>query len=265
MAPESGTITVRINGISFGYNGKNTLNDINLECAKGEFVGLIGPNGSGKTTLLRCINGVLKPKVGTIFVDGKNIDKMKIKEIARVCANVPTDAAEDLTLTVHEFVFLGRYPYVSGMWWESKDDEEIVDRAISTFKLEGLVKRKLNELSSGEQARVLLAKAVVQRPQVMLVDEPSAHLDLRYKLEVMEELRSLARSGITVITASHDLNLMSKFCDRVLMISQGKIVSFGLPADVMTEENIRDVYGVEVRIFREDDEIYAIPKRSIRK
>ncbi|HSV42413.1 MAG TPA: ABC transporter ATP-binding protein, partial [Methanomassiliicoccales archaeon] len=117
----------------------------------------------------------------------------------------------------------------------------------------------------GEQARVLLAKAVVQRPQVMLVDEPSAHLDLRYKLEVMEELRALARSGITVITASHDLNLMAKFCDRVLLIGQGKIVSFGLPVDVMTEENIRDIYGVEVRILREDDEIYAIPKRSIRQ
>ncbi len=265
MEPETKTITVQVNGISFGYNGKNTLEGIDLVCSKGEFIGLIGPNGSGKTTLLRCINGVLKPKVGTIFVEGKNIDKMKIKEIARVCANVPTDAAEDLTLTVHEFVFLGRYPYVSGMWWESKDDEEIVDKAIATFKLEHLVNRKLNELSSGEQARVLLAKAVVQRPQVMLVDEPSAHLDLRYKLEVMEELRSLARSGITVITASHDLNLMSKFCDRVLMISQGKIVSFGNPVDVMTEENIRDVYGVEVTMFRDGDEIYAIPKRSLRQ
>jgi iron complex transport system ATP-binding protein len=265
MEPETGTVNVKVSGISFGYNGKTTLDGIDLECARGEFIGLIGPNGSGKTTLLRCINGVLKPKVGTIFVEGKNIDRMKIKEIARICANVPTDAAEDLTLTVHEFVFLGRYPYVSGMWWESKDDEAIVDKAIATFKLESLVNRKLTELSSGEQARVLLAKAVVQHPQVMLVDEPSAHLDLRYKLEVMEELRSLSRSGITVITASHDLNLMSKFCDRVMMISQGKIVAFGLPADVMTEENIRNVYGVEVRIFCEEDEIYAIPKRSIRQ
>jgi iron complex transport system ATP-binding protein len=265
MEFETKAVTVKVNGITFAYNGKNTLDGIDLECAKGEFIGLIGPNGSGKTTLLRCINGVLKPKVGTIFVEGKNIDKMKIKEIARVCANVPTDAAEDLTLTVHEFVFLGRYPYVSGMWWESKDDEEIVDKAIATFKLEALVNRRLNELSSGEQARVLLAKAVVQRPQVMLVDEPSAHLDLRYKMEVMEELHALSRTGITVITASHDLNLMSRFCDRVLLIGQGKIVSFGLPGDVMTEENIREVYGVEVKVFREDDEIYAIPKRSIRQ
>jgi iron complex transport system ATP-binding protein len=265
MVPEPNEVTVKVCGISFGYNGKNTLNDINIECGRGEFIGLIGPNGSGKTTLLRCINGVLKPKVGTILVDGKNIDKMKIKEIAKVCANVPTDAAEDLALSVHEFVFLGRYPYVTGMWWESKDDEAIVANALKTFKLEALANRKLSELSSGEQSRVLLAKAVVQRPQVMLVDEPSAHLDLRYKLEVMEELRSLARSGITVITASHDLNLMAKFCDRVLMIGGGKIVSFGLPADVMTEQNIEEVYGVEVRLIREDGEIYAIPKRSIRQ
>ena len=108
--PDVTKVTVKVCGISFGYNGKNTLNDINIECKCGEFIGLIGPNGSGKTTLLRCINGVLKPKMGTILVDGKNIDKMKIKEIAKVCANVPTDAAEDLALTVHEFVFLGRYP-----------------------------------------------------------------------------------------------------------------------------------------------------------
>jgi iron complex transport system ATP-binding protein len=265
MEPEPNKVPVKVCGITFGYNGKNTLNDINIECRRGEFLGLIGPNGSGKTTLLRCINGVLKPKVGTIFVDGKNIDKMKIKEIAKICANVPTDAAEDLALTVHEFVFLGRYPYVSGMWWESKDDEQIVDDALKTFKLEALSHRKLSELSSGEQSRVLLAKAVVQRPQVMLVDEPSAHLDLRYKMEVMEELHALSRTGITVITASHDLNLMSKFCDRVMMIGQGRIVSFGLPPDVMTEQNIREVYGVEVKVFREDDEIYAIPKRSIRQ
>lgn len=264
MEPEGKRISVKVKGVTFGYTGKNTLNEIDLECASGEFIGLIGPNGSGKTTLLRCINGVLRPKMGTILVEGKDIDKMKIKEIARICANVPTDAAEDLALSVQEFVFLGRYPYVSGMWWESKDDEKIVDEALKTFKLEHLADRKLSELSSGEQARVLLAKAVVQRPQVMLVDEPSAHLDLRYKLEVMEELRSLARSGITVITASHDLNLMSKFCDRVLLIGQGKIVSYGQPADVITAENIRDIYGVEVRIIVEDDEIYAIPKRAVR-
>ena len=265
MGLEPNQVPVKVCGITFGYDGKDTLKDINIECGRGEFVGLIGPNGSGKTTLLRCINGVLKPKMGTIFVDGRNIDKMKIKEIAKLCANVPTDAAEDLALTVHEFVFLGRYPYVSGMWWESKDDEQIVEGALKTFKLEALAHRKLCELSSGEQSRVLLAKAVVQRPQVMLVDEPSAHLDLRYKMEVMEELHALSRTGITVVTASHDLNLMSKFCDRVLMISQGKIVSFGLPSEVMTEQNIREVYGVEVRVFREDDEIYAIPKRSIRQ
>jgi iron complex transport system ATP-binding protein len=265
MEPEPNKVTVKVCGISFGYNGKNTLNDIDLECKSGEFIGLIGPNGSGKTTLLRCINGVLKPKMGTILVDGKDINKMKIKEIAKVCANVPTDAAEDLALTVHEFVFLGRYPYVSGMWWESKDDEQIVEDALRTFKLEALSHRRLSELSSGEQSRVLLAKAVVQRPQVMLVDEPSAHLDLRYKLEVMEELRSLSRTGVTVIAASHDLNLMSKFCDRVLMIGQGCIVSFGSALEVITEERIRDVYGVEARVFRDGDEIYAIPKRSIRQ
>jgi iron complex transport system ATP-binding protein len=213
---------------------------------------------------MRCINGLLRPQKGVVAIDGKDIAKMKLKEIAKVCANVPAECNEDFNLTVQELVFLGRYPHVDGMWWESKRDETVVLDAIKEFHLEALVDRHLNELSSGEKARALLAKAVVQRPKVLLADEPSAHLDLRYKLEIMENLRNLSRQGVTVVTASHDMNLTSKYCDRVIMLGSGKIVASGTPSEVITEERIRDIYQVEVSVFRDGDEIFAIPRRAVR-
>ncbi|MEI6795890.1 MAG: ABC transporter ATP-binding protein [Methanomassiliicoccales archaeon] len=260
----SAEVTLRIDDVVFGYEAGETLKGITIEAKKGQFIGLIGPNGAGKSTLLKCINGALKPKKGTIFMDGKNVASMKQKEIARICANVPADCADDLSLNVHEYIFLGRYPFVEGMWWESRKDEEIVQRAIATFKLEKFAHRKLTELSSGERTRVLLAKALVQEPKVMLVDEPSAHLDLRYQLEIMENLRDLAVSGVTVIAASHDLNLTSRYCDLVIVLGGGKIVAAGKAADIITPELVRDVYHVEAVIHRDGDEIYAIPKRAIR-
>jgi iron complex transport system ATP-binding protein len=263
MSPEA-AVTIKVEGVSFSYGGKETLSDINFEARAGEFIGLIGPNGSGKTTLMRCINGLLRPSKGTIYMEGRSTSGMKIKDIARICANVPADCNEDFSLTVQELVFLGRYPHVNSMWWESRQDETVVAEAIKKFRLEGLINRRLNELSSGEKARALLAKAVVQQPKILLADEPSAHLDLRYQLEVMETLWDLSRQGVTVLTASHDMNLTSKFCDRVVMLNAGRTVATGRPVDVITAERIRDVYGVEVSVFREGDEIFSIPRRSIR-
>jgi iron complex transport system ATP-binding protein len=263
MSPEA-TSMIKVEGVTFSYGGKETLSEINFEAMTGEFIGLIGPNGSGKTTLMRCINGLLRPSKGTIYMEGKSTAGMKIKDIAKICANVPADCNEDFSLTVQELVFLGRYPHVNSMWWESKQDETVVAEAIRKFRLEGLVNRRLNELSSGEKARALLAKAVVQQPSILLADEPSAHLDLRYQLEVMETLWDLSRQGVTVLTASHDMNLTSKFCDRVVMLNAGRTVAMGRPADVITAERIRDVYSVEVSVFREGDEIFTIPRKSIR-
>ncbi|OPY32399.1 MAG: Cobalamin import ATP-binding protein BtuD [Methanomassiliicoccales archaeon PtaU1.Bin124] len=261
MAPDA---MVTISDVHFTYGGKETLKGITFDARAGEFIGLIGPNGSGKTTLMRCINSMLRPQKGTIIVDGKDVSKLKVKEVARICANVPADCNEDFNLSVQELVFLGRYPHVDGMWWESKRDESVVKETMHKFELDNLAGRKLSELSSGEKARALLAKAVVQAPKVLLADEPSAHLDLRYQLEVMERLRELSRQGVCVITVSHDMNLTSKYCDRVLMLDQGNIAAMGRPSEVITAERIRDVYGVEVSVFRDGDEIFAIPRKAIR-
>lgn len=263
--PDDSQVLIKIEGVQFAYNGSDVLRSVEFEGNPGEFIGLIGPNGSGKSTLMRCINGILKPKTGVIQMDGKDLNLMKIDEIAKVCANVPTEFSEDFHMSVQELVFLGRYPFAQGLWWDSSQDEEMVVEAMKKFGVLHLKDRKFSELSSGEMQRVLLAKAVVQCPKVMLVDEPSAHLDLKYKLEVMEHLRDLLKGQITIVVASHDLNLLAKYCDKVMILSKGKIVAFGRPEEVITAEMIEQVYGVEAVILRDGNDIFAIPKRTRRK
>jgi len=258
-------VSIKIEGVQFGYNGTEVLRGVEFEGNRGEFIGLIGPNGSGKSTLLRLINGILRPKVGTIMMEGKDLTKMKIEEIAKVCANVPTEFSEDFNMSVQELVFLGRYPFAKGLWWDNREDEGMVIEAMEKFGVYHLKDRKFSELSSGEAQRVLLAKAVVQGPRVMLVDEPSAHLDLKYKLEIMEHLRDMLSGNVTIVIASHDLNLLAKYCDKVMILSKGKIVAFGKPEDVITSQMVEQVYGVEVVIIKDGDDIYAIPRRTRRK
>ncbi len=258
-------VTVRADKISFGYTSKGTLRGIDIRANKGEFIGLMGPNGSGKTTLMRCLNRLLSIQDGSIYLINKDVKKMTMMDIARVCTTIPANVPDDFSLYVRDFVALGRTPYITSLWWERDEDERLVDEALEEFGIADYSKRRLTELSSGEKARVLLAKGVVQQPKVMLVDEPSAHLDLKYKLQVMESLRALARSGITVITASHDINLLTKYCDKIILLSKGEIVDFGTPSEVVTEDVIREVYGVEVSIIKKDDVIFILPLRPAKE
>lgn len=250
---------LKLNNVAFSYGLKKNLDNINVSAGKGEFIGLMGPNGSGKTTLMRCISGLLRIQGGKIFIEGSDLNQMKIQEIARVCATIPADVPDDFHLSVKEYVALGRYPFITNFWWEGEEDEKIVNAALREFGVAHLGDRRLNEISSGEKARVLLAKGVTQKPRLMLVDEPSAHLDLKYKLQVMESLRGLARKGVTVITASHDINLLSKYCDRVILLSKGNIISMGKPCDIINEASIRDVYEVDVDLVRKGDEVFVLP------
>ncbi|NLI73528.1 MAG: ABC transporter ATP-binding protein [Euryarchaeota archaeon] len=259
------TISLEIDGIRFGYNGSDLLNDVQFTAQSGELIGLIGPNGSGKSTLLRLINGILKPRLGTIMMEGHELDKLKVDEIARICANVPTEFSEDFNLSVQELVALGRYPFSKNLWWDTSEDENLVMEAMKKYGVYDLRERRFSELSSGEGQRVLLAKAMVQCPRVMLVDEPSAHLDLRYKLEVMEHLREMLSENVTIVIASHDLNLLAKYCDKVMILSKGKIVAMGTPEEVITPEIVAEVYGVDVIIIKDGDGIFAIPRKTRRE
>jgi len=199
---------------------------------------------------------------GSIFVDGSDIGSMKPAEVAKLVASVPAEAGQTFGTTVMDMVMLGRYPYVDRVWWETREDEAKVREALRAFGLDSLRKKQVSLCSSGERQRALIAKAYVQEPRLMLVDEPTSHLDMKYKLDVMEYLQSMARTDMTVMVAEHDISLMARYCDTCIIMKQGEIVTIGDPKKVIDADLIRDVYEVDARVgLDEDGEIYVLPKR----
>ncbi|NLL95006.1 MAG: ABC transporter ATP-binding protein [Thermoplasmatales archaeon] len=256
VSPET---VLRVHNLVFGYTEKNTLEGVDIDAKKGEFVALVGPNGSGKTTMMRCINKILRQREGTVEITGKDTKGLTLDEISRLCTTVPATTPLGFSLSTKEFVTLGRSPYAKTWMWESDEDVEIVEKAMWDFGILHFSERRLDELSSGERARALLAKGVVQQPKLMMVDEPSAHLDIKYKIQVMQMLKSLAENGITVLMASHDINLVTAYCDKVLLLHGGRIVDYGTPAEVVTEESMKKVFDIDVRIIRESGVPYILP------
>ncbi len=253
--------------INVMYENFHALHDIVLSVKAGELVGVIGPNGCGKSTLLRSINGLLKIESGELTVNGLDVRKVSLEEMAKTCSNIPTEFPPDFNLSVYEVVMLGRYPHRKSMWWETDEDEAIVRNAIRMFGMEHLSGRDISQLSSGERQRTLIAKAYVQQPKIMLVDEPTAHLDIRYTLEVMQYFKDLIRNekDMAIVIAAHDLNTVAKYCDRIIMIKEGRIVANGTPEEVVTEKNIREVYGVVSDIIVHDGRIVMIAKYPVAK
>ena len=256
---------LRIENLRISFGDFEALHGINLSLPKGKLIGLIGPNGCGKSTMMKCISKLHTNWTGTISIDGACTDNMKALEIAKMVANVPAEPGPLFGTTVMELVMLGRYPFVNKVWWESPDDEKIVREALKTFGLDHLRRKSVALCSSGEKQRALIAKAYVQEPKLMLVDEPTSHLDMKYKLEVMEYLQNMARKDMTVLVAEHDISLMARYCDICVIMKKGSIVTIGDPKKVITEDLIRQVYEVDARVGLDvDGEIYVLPKRYIK-
>jgi iron complex transport system ATP-binding protein len=198
-------------------------------------------------------------------VDGDDIGSMKPSEVSKLVASVPAEAGQTFGMTVMDMVMLGRYPFVDRIWWETKEDENVVRQALRTFGIDHLRRHPVSMLSSGERQRALIAKAYVQQPKLMLVDEPTSHLDMKYKLDVMEYLLSMSRKDMTVLVAEHDISLMARYCDICVIMKKGEIMTIGDPKKVITEDLIREVYEVDARVgLDQDGEIYVLPKRFIR-
>jgi len=252
-------------GINVMYEDFHALHDILLSVKAGELIGIIGPNGCGKSTLLRSINGLLKIESGELEVNGLDVRKVSLEEMAKICSNIPTEFPPDFNLSVYEVVMLGRYPHRKSMWWETPEDEAVVKNALEMFGIDHLWKRDITQLSSGERQRTLIAKAYVQQPMIMLVDEPTAHLDIRYTLEVMQYFRDLIKreKDIAIMIAAHDLNTVAKYCDRIIMMKKGRIMAWGTPEEVVTEKNIRDVYNVAADVIKHDGGIVMIAKHPL--
>jgi len=247
-------------------DGYHAVRGVSYKIGTGLLVGLIGPNGCGKSTMMKCINRLHDISEGDVLIDGESVKGKTPSEIAKIVANVPAELKASFGLTVYETVILGRYPYLKNMWWESPEDESFVVDALKKFGVYHLRDRPLSMLSSGERQRVLIAKAYVQQPRLMLVDEPTSHLDMKYKLDVMEYLSAMVKKDMTILVAEHDISLMARYCDLCIIMKKGEIVAIGEPKEVITPELIEDVYEVSASVgLDKDGELFVLPKRYKRE
>ncbi len=242
---------LEMRNLSAGYGGHPVVKDVNVTIPDGDFVGVIGPNGSGKTTLLRVVSKVVTPSDGAVLLDGEDIRHMNYKAVARKVAVVTNLRETGLRMSVEEFVLLGRIPHRDGMriMETAADVKAAHDAMVETDTLR-LRSRLVDNLSSGERQLVFIARALAQNPRLLLLDEPTSHLDITHQVRVLDLIKRLNREqNLTVLTVLHDLNLAGQYCDRLLLLKEGAIFSDGAPAEVLTYRIIEEVYGTVVVVL----------------
>ena len=235
-----------------GYKNNLVLNEISFSVKKGDFIGIIGPNGAGKTTLLKTLSHIIRPLGGKVLLKGKDIHLLSSLLLARECAMVGQDLLSLFSFTVEEIVLMGRNPYLGLFKQERKEDVEIVNMALKRTDMSLLKDRPIDELSAGERQRALIAKALVQQPQLLLLDEPTAHLDIGYQTDILDLIRLLNRdSELTVICVLHDLNLASQYCDKLLLLDKGKIAGFGPPAEILQYDILERTFNARCLVDKD--------------
>jgi iron complex transport system ATP-binding protein len=245
------TARLEVDGVSFSYGGRAVLSEVSFAVAPGELLGVIGPNGSGKTTLVRLVSGVLRPDAGTVRLGGRVLGTYRRRELARRLAVVPQDPVLEFPFTALEVVLMGRAPHLPALGFPRARDLEIAREAMATLEVTDVEHRPLDRLSGGERQRVLLARALAQEPEVLVLDEPTTHLDLRHQAGIHDVVRALGRSrGTAVVSVLHDLNLAALFCDRLALLAAGTLVGLGPPDTVLVPETLRMAYRTEVWVGR---------------
>lgn len=251
---------VEIKALNFSYTEEKVLKNINLNLPKGELITLIGPNGSGKSTLLKCINNYLKAESGEIAVKNKKINSYSHKDLAKIMAYVPQREEYIFNSCVFETVLMGRKAHSS--WRASQLDKEITAQIISQLNLEDLAFKNINELSGGQKQKVFIARAAAQQAEIILLDEPTNNLDLRHQLEIFELIKKEVKKGRTAVVTMHDLSLVSRFSDRIIMLKEGKIFADG-SSNILSAANINSVYGVEVSLKKHKSQKVIIPEKIV--
>jgi iron complex transport system ATP-binding protein len=238
---------LKINSLSGGYHLETIIKDFSLEIKQGDFLGIIGPNGSGKTTLLRLMSRVLTPKKGNIILQGRDIKDMDLKEFCQKVAFVAQDTIINFSFSVLEIVLMGRIPHLRRLQLETKADFAIAEKSLIMTDTLELKEKRIDELSAGERQRVIIAKALAQQPALIFLDEPTSHLDIGHQIQILDLLKRFNReTDLTIVMVLHDLNLASEYCNRIVLLNEGKIFKEGSPREVLTYQNIEAVYKTVV-------------------
>ncbi|MCR4398569.1 MAG: ABC transporter ATP-binding protein [Firmicutes bacterium] len=260
-------IRISVHGVVCSYGCVPALEGVNFEVRRGDFTGIVGPNGSGKSTLLRTMSRVLRPTRGAVLLDGRDIYSQDPASVARRLAVVGQDPATEFGFSVLEVVLMGRLPHLGRFQRESAADVEIARKCLSLTGIAHLEHRRITETSSGERQRVLIARALAQEPQILLLDEPTSFLDIGYQADIMDLISSLNRNeNLSVVVVMHDLNLAAQYCRSLILMKGGVVLDSGTPEDVLTPSNIRSAYGSEVLVVRHPvharPHVIVLPKPS---
>ena len=240
---------MKIEDLSAGYRGKAVVPGVNLEIKKGEIISFIGPNGAGKSTLLKTLYRELTPVAGAVFIDGADVSKMTLKELAKKLSIVTTDRIKPEHMTCREVVMAGRLPYTDGFGVLGKEDRQAAEDAIALMKIEGFADKQFSNLSDGQKQRTLIARAIAQAPEILVMDEPTSYLDIRYRMELMEVLEGLAKKGVTIVMSIHELELAVSVSDRLLLVYDDGKTLCKTPSEVMEEGLIRDLFSLTDEMY----------------
>lgn len=243
------SLMLDVRDLHAAYDGADVLQGVDLALRTGEMISLLGPNGSGKSTLLRVLAGLLPARLGKVQLLGRDLRAYAPRERARMVGLVPQYATIPFAFSVYDVVAMGRHPYVGLLGAPGAHDREAVGLALDMADIAHLRERLVTELSGGEFQRVLIARALAQEPRLLLLDEPTAHLDLNHQVEIAALMRRLnCEQGLTVLWVSHDMNLSSEYCDRLVMLKEGRVIADGPPDETVTTPQLREVYGMDFAV-----------------
>ncbi|MCW4012188.1 MAG: ABC transporter ATP-binding protein [Candidatus Bathyarchaeota archaeon] len=245
-----------VNEVSFAYNGVKVFEEVSLKIPGGKVTAFLGANGSGKTTMQKLLLGLLKPDTGSILFDDKPLSEYGIRELSKSMGWVPQVEEPSFPYKVQEYLMLGRAPYLGFLDLPDSRDTEIVEHVLERLKMTGLAEREITRMSGGEKRMVLIARALVQEPSVLLLDEPTSHLDLGNKASILELIAGLRETGDTIIFSTHDPNEAIQVADHIILFHGGEVLVSGLPCDVLSVENLKRVYGANLRLLHIEDRFF---------
>ena len=248
----SGTMETR--DLEYSYRDKEVLDKVSVAVRKGEVLGILGPNGCGKSTLLKNLNRNLSPEGGCVLVEGEDIAGMKKTDIARQVAVVPQSNEIRFAFTVREIVEMGRMPFQESFRGSDTEDLRILEEAMELTGVLDMADRMINTMSGGERQRAIIARAIAQTPEIILMDEPTLHLDINMQFEILDLVRRLAKErDLAVVIVSHDLPMVARYCDRMILIHDRQVFAEGTPEEVLTEENMRTVFSIDARYEKDEN------------